>query len=110
MGFQPGDKVRITYEGTALEASDDRYLRVSDPTGYSHYYPRSAIGDGSIGAQLVEPEYVHEGIYRAADGAVYQFDSEYHDDVDVWWIMGASWTVKFDVPVRPLVRLVPEHE
>jgi hypothetical protein len=104
--LKPGQKVRVTYEGivnastTGLQPGQ---IVVAAP-GYTHVVlPEYKV-------EIVEPDYLHGGTYQDASGQVWTFDRYYRgpDNGEVWFSPGSAEVYDFDVPARPLAKLVPE--
>lgn len=76
-------------DGYAFEASTDRgaWERLPDP----------------------EPEYPARSVWIDAEGIVYERSTDFPlGETPGWWTFGYPSARPFDVPVRPLTRLVPE--
>lgn len=103
-----GDEVVVTYRAKVSEK----------------YYPSSStigicvemIGNGKQlrlvypdidNVELVEPVYVYGGIYLDADGAVWMYERT-SGSWGAWSTPGSTVLSAFDVPARPLVRMLPE--
>ena len=112
--LKPGQKVRISYGARVVKIDtrpDSGWLFLDGFGDDRNYW--LPTDTPTLQVELLEPEYVHGAMYQDAQGGFWSFDqfyfgSERTDDSAAWFSPGDTSPYNFDVPVRPLTRLVPE--
>ncbi len=99
--LKAGQRFRMTGEFTVKSAIGE--LLRADQDGVEYVFGRSSK---TFEVELIEPNYVHGSMYLAADGEHWQFENA--GSYLRWYSPGDTTTYDFDVPARPLRRLVPE--
>jgi hypothetical protein len=102
--FKKGDRVKVEFEAvdeTPVNASG-RYLRL--PNG------KVVVSSEGMKITLIEPEYEDGAMYIDAVGDLYAYWPASNGTDFPWVEPGYATPLAFEMPVRPLRKLVPGEE
>lgn len=103
--FKKGERVRATFEGVISEESKEFWYFEGDGPGLDFDGLPLAKGLGPM-FERIEPVYIGGSYYLDARNNLYQFNNG-RAPREAWTSFGGeSWS--YDIPVRPLTRLVVE--
>jgi hypothetical protein len=99
--LRKGQKVRISFEAE---------FRLITPRSVlfdrGHAWGNGSLLREGLEIEVIEPEYVRNGIYQDAKGTVWRYESAIPETP--WVRMGSPSYYSRNSPAQPLTRLVPE--